>query len=82
MTWQTKIDTYSRFPYCCKSFQEGIDHTSGAYFGDDGEPQTAFFCACYSAHRAVEQECLAEECPFCELVGIDEYNQILGGAIE
>lgn len=25
--WQTKLDTYSGFPRCCKWFQEMNDHT-------------------------------------------------------
>lgn len=73
MTWQTKMDTFSPYPWRCKSFQEMNGHTDRAFLGEDGEWQTAFHCRHAVEYRIVEEECLGEECPCCELVGFDDY---------
>lgn len=73
MVWQTNMDVFSPYPWRCKSFQEMNNHTDNAFQGEDGENQTAFHCRYATQYRIIEEECLGDECPYCELVGMDEY---------
>lgn len=78
MAWQTKMDVFSPYPWRCKSFQEMNDHTDKVLINDEtGEWECAFYCAYASTHRIVEEECLGDECPCCELVGFDDYMKEL-----
>ena len=79
-SWNTSIDTYLDFPYCCQHFQDNIEHTGAAYQNEDGEMETAFNCARHRSYRIVESECEGESCPDCKLVGFDEFERLIGGA--
>lgn len=74
MTWQTNMNVFADFPQRCKWFWDMLDHTDKVMINDEtGEWECAFFCKRFMQHRIIEEECLGEECPCCELVGFDEY---------
>ena len=79
MTWQTDLRVYSGYPWRCKHAKLE-DTTDLGDMGDLGSDEVAFWCD-LKPYRILTCECLADECPFCELIQIEEYEHFIKGGI-
>lgn len=79
--WQTKINMFLLFPYRCANFKmEGSTVLKGFFKQDetvDYDDELAFWCV--FDHRIIIYECLGDACPYCKLIGHDEFMARLGG---
>lgn len=74
--WNTNLDVFSDYPRCCTHFWAD-ENKNIAYWSEELGNQYAFYCPMGGNYRIIEEECLGADCPFCKLVGIDDYHKLM-----